>query len=93
MNTVTAYNFSDAASEAYGDNLIQVDPGIYAVYSADINQDDNVDLLDLSLLEYDIINYEYGYFATDINGDGNVDLLDAPMLENNLVNYIYSMRP
>ena len=91
--TPVYYDFSTAASKAYGNNQIQKEPGIWAMYSGDIQQDENIDLLDLSILEVDINNFENGYFVTDLNGDGNVDLLDAPLLEDNVNNFIYSIHP
>lgn len=57
------------------------------------NQDENADLLDQSILESDIANFNFGYFATDLNGDGNVDLLDSPILDVNVNNFIYSNHP
>ncbi|MBK7761869.1 MAG: hypothetical protein IPI46_00665 [Bacteroidetes bacterium] len=87
------YDFTISASQAYGSNQIEVEPGIWAFYSGDINQDENADLLDASLLEASIANFDFGYFATDINGDGNVDLLDSPMLEANVNGFIYSVHP
>ncbi|HPI54596.1 MAG TPA: LamG domain-containing protein, partial [Chitinophagaceae bacterium] len=35
----TYYDFSTAATQAYGNNQIEVEPGIFALYSGDINQD------------------------------------------------------
>jgi hypothetical protein len=58
-----------------------------------VNQDENIDLLDMSQEEVDISNFEYGYFVTDVNGDGNVDLLDIPMLDYNVSNFIFSNHP
>ncbi len=89
------YDFSNLITKAYGNNmkLVSTVPNVYAFYSGDINQDENVDLLDLSLLETDINNFSFGYFATDINGDGNVDLLDSPTLENNINDFIFSNHP
>jgi len=93
INANTMYNFSVAASKAYGNNQVLISPNVWGIYAGDINQDENIDLIDTSLLENDIANYLSGYKATDINGDGNVDLLDAPMVENNVTNFIYSVHP
>jgi hypothetical protein len=93
MSSIVNYNFTTSASQAYGSNQVQVSPGIYALYSADLNSDENVDLLDLGILENDIPNFSFGYFATDINGDGNVDLLDVPIAENNINNFVFSSHP
>ncbi|MBK7762568.1 MAG: hypothetical protein IPI46_04255 [Bacteroidetes bacterium] len=88
-----AYDFSTAANKAYGNNQQEVSPGVWAFYNGDINQDENMDLLDVSILESDAANFIYGYYATDLNGDGNVDLLDIPILDWNVFNFIYSQHP
>ena len=90
-----SYDFTTAASQAYGDNQFDVSGNgtIWAFYSGDIVVDENIDLLDLGLLEFDISNFAYGYLLTDLNGDGNVDLLDSPVLELNLSNFVFSNHP
>ncbi len=95
MVTNVSYDFSTAATQAYGDNQIEVStsPSIWAIYSGDVIIDENMDLLDLGAVESDISNFTYGYVPTDLNGDGNVDLLDSPMLEANISNFIYSIHP
>jgi len=87
------YDFSNTVSKAYGDNQKQVDPGVWAMYSGEILQDDNLDLVDLLYVQNDITNFQSGYVATDVNGDGNVDLLDIPTLENNVTSFIFSIFP
>lgn len=87
------YNFTSAANQAFGDNMVEVETGKWAFYSGDILVDENMDLLDLSILESDISNFSFGYLVTDINGDGNVDLLDSPVLENNISSFVYSIHP
>ncbi len=89
----SVYDFTTSSSQAYGNNLKEVSPGVWAVFSGDFNYDENIDLIDASILELDITNFEFGYFATDINGDGNVDLLDTPTIEDNIFNFIYSNHP
>ncbi len=86
-------DFSYAANMAYGNNQVEIEPGLFAFYSGDINQDENADLLDLSILESDISAFQYGYEPTDLNGDGNVDLLDSPMLEANINAFVFSNHP
>lgn len=93
ISSNTNYDFSTASNKAYGNNLVEVGNGIWALFSGDINQDENIDLLDLAIMEVDISAFQFGYFATDLNGDGNVDLLDLPSLENNVTNFIYSNHP
>lgn len=87
------YDFSTSFSQAFGDNQVEVAPGVWAFFSGDINQDENIDLLDLGLLEIDISAFSFGYHPSDINGDGNVDLLDIPILETNINDFIFSYHP
>jgi len=87
------YNFSSNAGKAYGDNLIETEPGIWAVYSGDLYQDENIDLIDINLLEASISNFEFGNVSTDINGDGNVDLMDFTVIELNVSNFVFSGHP
>jgi hypothetical protein len=71
----------------------QMADGPWALFSGDINQDENVDLLDLSILDSSISNFDFGYVSTDINGDSNVDLLDNPIIEENINQFIFSVHP
>ncbi len=93
MSSGTSYDFSTAANKAYGANQIEVAPGVFAIYSGDLNADENIDLLDLSLLDNDITLFQFGYVISDINGDGNVDLLDTPIVEDNVNAFIFSNHP
>ncbi len=87
------YNFYTAATQAYGDNMKEVESGVWAFYSGDIDLNENVDLLDFSLMEDDINNFMSGYLVTDLNGDGNTDLLDSSILESNINQFIFSSHP
>ncbi|GBL35369.1 hypothetical protein EMGBS15_09640 [Filimonas sp.] len=88
-----SYDFATAANKAYGDNMKEVESGIWAFFGGEINQDENVDLIDLGILEADINDFQFGYISSDVNGDGNVDLLDSPMVEQNINDFIYSNHP
>ena len=87
------YDFSDAQIKSYGGNMTEIESGVWAMFSGDVNQDENTDLLDLGFVETDITGFAFGYFPTDINGDGNVDLLDTPIVEVNVSNFIFSSHP
>ncbi|HQF29781.1 MAG TPA: IPT/TIG domain-containing protein, partial [Bacteroidia bacterium] len=89
----TSYDFTTSASQAFGDNQVEVEPGVFAMYTGDLNQDENVDIADQPILETDISNFEFGYFVTDTNGDGNVDIADSPIMETNVGMFIYSAHP
>jgi hypothetical protein len=78
-----SYNFSNAASQAYGDNM-KLMGSVYAIYSADPNQDGTVDGSDMLLID----NASkppvlHGYNPEDLNGDGSVDGTDMLMVDNN----------
>lgn len=88
-----SYDFSSSNNKAYGDNMVEVEPGLWALYTGDLNYDDNIDLLDNPILETDISEFLFGYLASDLNGDGNVDLLDVPTLESNIYNFVFSSQP
>ena len=85
------------ANNAYGDNQAVVDyiggNPVFAIYSGDVNQDQNIDINDQPQLESDISNFAFGYLPTDINGDGNVDINDQPIVELNISNFVYSAQP
>jgi hypothetical protein len=87
------YDFTTAANKAYGDNMVELESGVYGFYSGDLNQDESVDILDSPSLYDDNDNFAFGYFATDLNGDGSVDILDFPLLFGNSDNFIYSVHP
>jgi hypothetical protein len=91
--TPVTYDFTTAASQAMGDNMVEVETGVFALYSGDLNSDENVDGLDYSIWETDYNDLQFGYFATDLNGDGNVDGLDYSIWETNYNNLIYSIHP
>ena len=91
--TPLTYDFTTAANKAYGDNMIQLESGVYGFYSGDLNQDEAVDIFDFPLLFNDNDNFSSGYLSTDLNGDGAVDIFDFPLLLNNNDNFIYSSHP
>jgi hypothetical protein len=89
----SSYNFTTSANKAYGDNMTEVAPGVWAFYSGDINQDGFIETSDFALLFNSNDNFEEGYLITDLNGDGFVDTSDYPILFNNSDNFIESMHP
>lgn len=92
-NTALNYDFSNASSKAYGNNMGQIDTGVWAFYSGDINQDDSIDSSDTSDLFYDIDHSSFGILTTDINGDGTVDNSDTDTFFFNIENSFYSKQP
>ena len=86
-----SYDFTTSSLQAYGNNMVEVESGVFAFYSGDINQDLNVDASDYSLWESDANDFAYGVYPTDLNGDGNVDASDYSIWENNANNFIYAI--
>ena len=91
---VTNYDFTTAATQAHGSNMIQVAPGVFALYSGDIApQDEVVDITDQGYVGNDIQNFAFGYVATDVSGDGVVDITDQAIVDNNINNFVGSIHP
>jgi hypothetical protein len=89
------FDFSSAASQAFGNNMVNLAPGVFGFYSGDIDpvHDGNIDTIDYPIWETDSNNFESGVFITDLNGDGNVDTIDYPIWENNSNNFISVAKP
>lgn len=87
--STTSFDFTSAATQAYGSNETEVATGVFGIYGGDCNQDGYVDPLDLSLVDQDSFNYVSGRAGiTDINGDGFVDPLDLSIVDQNSFNYV-----
>ena len=93
MQSVSNYDFTSAASQAYGDNLMDDGNGVFLIYSGDINQDGFIDGNDFIDLDNDNSNFISGYVVTDVNGDGFVDGNDFIVLDNNNANFIGIVKP
>ncbi|MBK7160159.1 MAG: hypothetical protein IPH77_16905, partial [Ignavibacteria bacterium] len=78
------YNFTDNSSQAYGNNMKQIDnsPLRFAFYSGDINQDGSIDASDLSAVDNGASGSVSGYVAADVNGDNFVDAADQSIVDN-----------
>jgi hypothetical protein len=89
-----SYDFTNSVSSAFGSNMFTFPNGKTTIYSADLNNDGIIDLLDISILTFDINQFLNGYYLlTDLNGDLIVDLQDLLLLDNNLQNNIIEMKP
>jgi hypothetical protein len=84
------YDFSSSSSQALGDNMIEVESGVWAFFSGDLNQDLVVDGSDSDVLLEDIANSNFGPLATDVNGDGSVDGSDSDIFFPNLENSVFA---
>ena len=89
------FDFTHSASQAYMNNLIQVDnsPVKHALYSGDVNQDGAIDGSDLSAIDNDAALFSAGYIVTDLNGDNLADASDLLIADNNAAAFISVMSP
>jgi hypothetical protein len=91
------YDFSVSTNKAYGDNMIQLETGVFGLFSGDITngklQDDNIDAGDFSVWEADNNEFAFGIYASDLNGDGSVDAGDFSIWEANNNNFIFASYP
>ncbi len=86
------FDFTSAASQAYGSNLTLVGTK-YCIYSGDINQDGVIDASDLSVADNDASTGESGYVITDVTGDDFVDAQDLSIVDNNSSVGIFAITP
>ncbi|MBK7850393.1 MAG: PKD domain-containing protein [Bacteroidetes bacterium] len=93
MTDPVYYDFTDAATRAFGDNLRDLGNGLFAVWSGDVDQDGVIGLTDFSLVESTSQQFVYGYVVNDITGDIMVESADYSLIENNAQLFLISLRP
>jgi len=82
-STAVTYDFTSAATQAYGSNMKALSGGKYGVYAGDLNGDGFVDINDSGPTIISVRSGSVGYLLTDINGDGYVDINDSgPVIIN-----------
>jgi hypothetical protein len=98
------YNFSTAASKAFGNNLKSLSGGVFGIYSGDFSSattlypatpvpDGVIDLFDIYYSYASYLHGDFGYLVGDLNGDGVVDLFDVYMAYANFQLGIYKITP
>jgi len=87
-----AYNFTIAATQAYGDNMVQKGSK-WCIFSGDVNQDGVVDLSDMIEVDNDNANFVTGYVVSDVNGDEVTDLSDMIIVDNNNAAFVGAQYP
>lgn len=88
-----SYNFTDQASKAYGNNQKLLFPGVYGIYTGDINGDGIVNASDLNSIYNDASAFIKGYVGTDLNADGIIDALDLIPADNNAAKFVSVKKP
>ncbi len=85
---------AQATNNAYGDNQIQVEPGVFAIYSGDVNQDGFLGFDDVTAVDLDNQAGYFGvYIVTDLNGDGFLGFDDVTLVDINNSAGIFIQRP
>jgi subtilisin-like proprotein convertase family protein len=87
--------FNSFASQAYGNNQIQVDntPNRFAIYSGDINKNGFIDLTDVIADYNDVTSFATGYVKSDVTGNNITDLTDLLLVYNNSVFFVSEILP
>ncbi len=93
ISSSLSYDFSSAATQAYGSNMVDLGSGVFGIYAGDINQDGFIDGNDFTDVDNDNSNFASGYLYTDTNGDGFVDGNDFTLIDNNGSMFIGIARP
>jgi hypothetical protein len=88
-----SYDFSSAASQSYGDNMIEIETGVFAMYQGELIVDDLVDQQDYTVWEGSFLNGDFGVQPTDLNGDGLVDQQDYTIWEGNFILGVFAYYP
>ncbi|MEP7164707.1 MAG: LamG-like jellyroll fold domain-containing protein, partial [Ferruginibacter sp.] len=92
----TLYDFSANANKAFGNNQVEVEPGVWAMFTGDLNQDDYVDGNDFPFYDSQSASaglFDVTYTIADMNGDGYVDGNDFPVFDNNSSNSVAAILP
>jgi len=92
LSAQASFNFTNAASKAYGNNLI-LSGGKYLIYGGDVNQDGLVDSGDMIPVDNQSFIFGTGYMSCDTNGDGLIDSGDMIIVDNNAFNFVTSITP
>jgi hypothetical protein len=88
-----ARSFTDLPTKAFGDNLVSMGDGNFAIYSGDVNQNDAIQFSDFTLLESSAMIFGSGYLTADLTGDGIVESADYSLIESNVAMAIALIRP
>lgn len=94
MNTNPVnYDFSNASGKSYGSMCRQLEPGVYGMYSGDVNKDGLIESSDYSDVENQSQLFLTGYVPTDLTGDWIVESADYSLIENNSQMFLFVSRP
>ena len=94
------YDFTDVPNRSLGDNMKNLEPGAYGLYSGDISnnanqavQDGIINESDLGQMEISLDQMLSGYYINDLTGDNMIESSDYSLIENNMQLNITVHRP
>ena len=74
--------------------MIEVETGIFAMYTGDVNRDEFFGVDDVALVDNDNLDGLFlDYLATDLNGDGFLGVDDVAIVDNNNLLGVFSQHP
>ncbi|MCX6156705.1 MAG: hypothetical protein NTY74_01855 [Ignavibacteriae bacterium] len=79
-NVAVTYDFSTAATQAFGDNMKQVG-SVWVLFGGDANKDGSIDANDIGIFITEFGSL--GYLRSDFNGDQDVNASDVLIISNN----------
>jgi hypothetical protein len=94
-----SYDFTASVNSAYGNNLVQLVDGNFALWSGDVSdgtsmiQDGIINADDFTAIKSAAANFTTGYSIPDLTGDGFIESADFSMIENNIDMLISVARP
>ncbi len=77
-----SYDFTTAATQAYGSNMKQLATGVWGIYAGDIVKDGVINTSDREPINDDYLITKRGYFPNDINGDGTINTSDREIVND-----------
>jgi hypothetical protein len=88
-----SYDFTDAVTKAYGNNMNDLGDGKFGLWSGDVTQDGAIESADFSEMENALQQFIFYYHTDDLTGDNSVESADYSLLGNNLQLFIFIARP
>jgi hypothetical protein len=83
FSTNTTYDFTIAASKAFGNNVRDLGDGNFALYSGDVNRDGIINDVDFNEILNAAQFFQFGYLVYDLTGDNIIESADFSLIENN----------
>lgn len=90
--TSMTYNFTTDSAKSFGNNLKKVGTK-WVIFGGDPDQNDFVDLSDITLVFNDAAAFTSGYITSDLNGDNFADVTDILIAFNNASAFVGVQRP